>query len=126
MYNDNTSEMHTLKNALLYNITMPYKLISTNVCVPNIISICFPNLRGETLVHMLEDDGFLIGTGSACNSKNTVNRVLNEMGVDSNYILGAIRISFEHDCKMEDVINLAKAIDKNVNEYYTRTGQIKG
>ena len=68
----------------------------------------------------------MIGTGSACNSKNTVNRVLNEIGVDSTYILGAIRISFEHDCKKEDVINLAKAINNNVQEYYTRTGQIKG
>ncbi len=125
MYKDNTTEMHALKNALLNNITMPYKLISTNVCVPNIISICFPNLRGETLVHMLEEDGFLIGTGSACNSKNTVNRVLNEIGVDNTYILGAIRISFEHDCKMDDVLSLAKAINKNVQEYYSRTGQIK-
>ena len=119
-------DMSSYKQALIDNITLPCKVISNSKCVPNIISICFPNLRGETLVHMLEEDGFLIGTGSACNSKNTVNRVLREMGVDSNYILGAIRISFEHDCKIDNVINLAKCINKNVQDYYARTGQKKG
>ena len=110
-----------LKQTLLDNITVPYKLISKDKCVPNIISLCFKDLRGETLVHMLEVDGFLIGTGSACNSKNTANRVLNEIGVNQDYILGAIRISFETDCTKQDIIDLAKAINKNVELYYSKT-----
>ena len=112
-----------LKQTLLDNITVPYKLVSTDSCVPNIVSMCFKNLRGETLVHMLEGDGFLIGTGSACNSKNTSNRVLNEMGVNQDYILGAIRISFEMDCDIQDVIDLANAINKNVELYYQKTSK---
>ena len=114
-------QMRILKQALLDNITVPYKLISSDKCVPNIISMCFNSLRGETLVHMLEDDGFLIGTGSACNSKNTANRVLTEIGVSQDYILGAIRISFEKDCTVEDIIDLAKSINKNVELYYSKT-----
>ena len=110
-----------LKQTFLNNITVPYKLISTEKCVPNIISLCFKDLRGETLVHMLEEDGFLIGTGSACNSKNTANRVLTEMGISQDYILGAIRISFEMDCSTQDVIDLANAINKNVELYYSKT-----
>ena len=103
------------------NITVPYKLISSDKCVPNIISLCFKDVRGETLVHMLEQDGFLIGTGSACNSKNTANRVLTEIGVNQDYILGAIRISFEQDCTNQDVLDLAQAINKNVALYYQKT-----
>lgn len=114
-------KMRELKQILLDNINVPYKLISTDKCVPNIISFCFKDLRGETLVHMLEEDGFLIGTGSACNSKNTANRVLTEMGVNTDYILGAIRISFECDCTQQDVIDLAQAINKNVELYYSKT-----
>lgn len=117
------SAMQELKQTLLDNLTMPYKLISTDKCVPNIISLCYQNVRGETLVHMLEDDGFLIGTGSACNSKNTVNRVLNEIGVPQEYILGAIRISFDSDCTKQDMIDLANALDKNVKRYYERTNR---
>ena len=113
--------MRGLKQTLLDNITVPYKLVSTEKCVPNIISLCFKDVRGETLVHMLEDDGFLIGTGSACNSKNTANRVLTEIGIPQDYILGAIRISFEKDCKLQDVIDLAVAINKNVEIYYNKT-----
>lgn len=113
--------MRELKKTLLDNITVPYKLISTDKCVPNIISLCFKDVRGETIVHMMEEDGFLIGTGSACNSKNTANRVLTEMGVSADYILGAIRISFEQDCTTQDVIDLADAINKNVQTYYTKT-----
>lgn len=117
-------KMSKLKQTLLDNITVHYKLISTDKCVPNIISICFKALRGETLVHMLEQDGFLVGTGSACNSKNTANRVLGEIGVSQDYILGAIRISFEQDCSTQDVIDLANAINKNVALYYEKTGVI--
>ena len=113
--------MRKLKQLLLDNITVSYKLISSDSCVPGIISMCFKDLRGETLVHMLEDSGFLVGTGSACNSKNTANRVLTEIGVNQDYILGAIRISFESDCTEQDVIDLASAINKNVDLYYSKT-----
>lgn len=116
--------MRKLKQVLLDNITVPYKLISSDSCVPSIISICFRDLRGETLVHMLEDSGFLVGTGSACNSKNTANRVLTEIGVNQDYILGAIRISFEGDCTEQDVIDLASAINKNVELYYSKTQKL--
>ena len=113
-----------LKSLLLDNITVPYKLISSDKCVPNIISLCFKDVRGETLVHLLEDDGFLIGTGSACNSKNTANRVLSEIGVAQDYILGAIRISFGDEITEQDILDLAKSINKNVELYYSKT--IKG
>ena len=114
--------MEELKQTFLQNISLPYKLISSQNCVPNIISICFPSLRGETLVHLLEQDGFLIGTGSACNSKNTSNRVLQEIGVEQKYILGAIRISFDMNKTKDDLIELANAINNSVTIYYNKTG----
>ena len=119
--NNNYEHIQELKQTFLDNLQVPYKLISTDKCVPHIISLCFMDVRGETLVHMLEDDGYLIGTGSACNSKNTSNRVLGEIGVPQQYILGAIRISFENDTTIEDTISLAKALSKNVGLYYEKT-----
>ena len=56
-------EIEILKNHLLANLEVDYKLISEGYCVPNIIAIAFDGVRGETLVHMLEDEGFLVGTG---------------------------------------------------------------
>jgi len=114
-------KMEELKNAFIKNLTVSYKLISKEENVPNIISIAFNDVRGETLLHMLDDLGFIVGTGSACNSKDTTNRVLNEMGVDKKLALGNIRISFEHDCEINDVIELSNAINESVSKYLKRT-----
>lgn len=114
-------KMEDLKSTLINSLNVAYKLISKEDNVPNIISIAFEGVRGETLLHMLDDLGFIVGTGSACNSKDTTNRVLNEMKVNKNLALGNIRISFEHDCETEDVISLSNAINECVSKYLQRT-----
>ena len=113
--------MKVLKNKLISTITVPYKLISKDNNVPSIVSIAFDGVRGETLLHMLNDLGYIVGTGSACNSKDTTNRVLNEMNVDKKLALGNIRISFEPDCTVEDVVNLAMSINECLAKYLERT-----
>ncbi len=67
------------KQALLAGIKEDHILVSDNDCVDNIISICFSGVRGETVQHMLEREGYLIGTGSACNSKLAHNHVLSNI-----------------------------------------------
>lgn len=114
-------KMKKLKSTLLSNLTVPYKLISKEDNVPNIISIAFDGVRGETLLHLLDDLGFIVGTGSACNSKDTTNRVLDAMKIDKKLALGNLRISFEHECTVEDVLELAKAINECVTKYLKRT-----
>lgn len=61
---------------------------------PYILSISFKGIRGEVLLHMLEKQGVLIGTGSACSSKKQNNRILENLKVSKDYMLGSIRISF--------------------------------
>ena len=61
---------------------------------PYILSISFKGIRGEILLHMLEKQGVLIGTGSACSSKKQNNRILENLKVSKDYMLGSIRISF--------------------------------
>lgn len=97
---------------------LPDKIIfdGENYC-PNIIMVCFANVRGETIVHMMCDKGYLVGTGSACNSKDKTNRVLVEIGVNQKYALGAVRISFDADTSEESARNMAKALVACVNEY---------
>jgi len=108
------------KQAIIENLAVnDYMLVSNNECVDNIISICFKGVRGETILHMLEEEGFLIGTGSACNSKAGHNRVLNDI-VPNDYIEGAIRISFGEEITIEDCVALSKALTKAVNTYRER------
>ena len=107
------------KQAILSQITQDHILVSNSNCVDNIISICFKGVRGETILHMLEEQGFLIGTGSACNSKAGFNRVLQPI-VDKAYIEGAVRISFGDDVSVDDCTRLGKALDNAVKDYISR------
>lgn len=108
------------KMAILENLKADNCLIvSDNECVNNIISICVKGVRGETILHMLEASGFLIGTGSACNSKAGLNRVLSSI-VPADYIEGAIRLSFGSDVSIEDCKNLGQELTKAINTYRER------
>ena len=107
------------KQNILNNLFGDYVLVSDNNCVDNIISICFKGVRGETIEHMLEEKGILIGTGSSCNSKAGKNRVLSQI-VDKNYIDGTIRLSFDNQVSVEDCKYVAEELSKAVKEYIER------
>lgn len=106
------------KKAIIDNLQADYVLVSNEQCVDNIISICFKGVRGETIEHILEDKGYLIGTGSACNSKAGYNRVLKDI-VANDYIEGAVRLSFA-DVTIENCVNLAKELTNAVKQYRER------
>lgn len=61
---------------------------------PYILSLSFDKIKGEVLIHALEDDGILVSTGSACSSKKAGNRMLEAMGKRPSEVIGSIRISF--------------------------------
>jgi cysteine desulfurase len=87
-----------LKNICIKKIQkkFPQARINTPISnsAPHIINISFPNLKGEVLVHALEEEGIYVSTGSACNSRNKKgSQVLNAISVPPKYIEGTIRIS---------------------------------
>ncbi|MFQ6752690.1 MAG: cysteine desulfurase family protein [Clostridia bacterium] len=107
------------KQAIIYNLSGEYVLVSDDNCVDNIISVCFKGVRGETIQHMLEAKGIIIGTGSACNSKIKINRVLDSI-VPKEYIEGAVRLSFGGDIGVDDCKNVAISLSDCVSEYIGR------
>ena len=70
---------------------------------PYILNISIPGLRGETLVHMMEQKDIIIGTGSACSSSKIANRTLENMGKTKEEILGSVRISFNKLNTLQEV-----------------------
>lgn len=79
---------------------------------PYILSLSFEGVRGETLVHILEEKGVIVGTGSACSSKKTTNRTLEAIGLSREQIEGAIRISFSHENKEDEVLKACEIIEE--------------
>ena len=62
---------------------------------PHILNVSFLGVRGEVLLHALEEKKIYVSTGSACSAhKKGKNRILNAMGVTGERQRGAIRFSF--------------------------------
>ena len=90
-------------------------VINGDSCSPYILSISVDGLRGEVLVHSLEKYGIYIATGSACSSKKTENRALENLGRTPSQIKGSIRISFSA-YNNYDLTEVADIIAKEINK----------
>lgn len=77
---------------------------------PYILSLCFADVNGETLVHMLEQKQIYISTGSACSSHKAGNRVLSAMSLPDNLVKGCIRVSFSKKNTADEVIFASNAL----------------
>lgn len=74
----------------------------TQNCSPAIMSLAFQGIKGEVLLHMLERYEIIVGTGSACSSKNKQSRIAKAIGLPVDYSEGIIRISFsKHNTEAE-------------------------
>jgi len=88
---------------------------------PYINVLTFNGVRAETLLHMLEDKGYLVGNGSACSSKHRDNRVLSALGLDSKEVEGSIRVSFNHNNTIEQVSQFVEVLRECVKLYLEKT-----
>jgi len=60
---------------------------------PHIISVSFPGVRSEVLLHTLEGEGIMVSSGSACSSrKKAVSHVLSAMNVPDKIAQSTIRM----------------------------------
>ncbi|MCL2484141.1 MAG: cysteine desulfurase [Firmicutes bacterium] len=83
--------------------------------LPNIVSISFDMIEGESIVMLLADAGIAASTGSACNSnKLQANHVLTAMRLPMNLIHGSVRFSFLKNIQIEEVDYVVKELDKAV------------
>ncbi|WP_204486642.1 cysteine desulfurase family protein [Caldicoprobacter guelmensis] len=84
---------------------------------PHILSVSFPGIRGEVMLHALEEKGVYVGTGSACSSKKGhVSHVLEAIGSRKDIAQGAIRISLSYLNTEDDVRRAAGLIQECVKE----------
>lgn len=112
-----------LKKIFLSNLNdLPYKNNSGDENSPYILSLSFKGVKGETLVHMLEEHKIYISTGSACSSKKSGNRVLLSMNISPNDIVGSVRISFSKNNTEHEVIEASKILKET---YYNLIDKLR-
>ncbi|MCD8090814.1 MAG: cysteine desulfurase [Clostridiales bacterium] len=81
---------------------------------PYILNLSFKGIRGEVLLHALEDKGIYVSTGSACSSKakKNENTVAKIWGVPRGG--AAVRFSFSSENTVEEAAEAVKALSELV------------
>lgn len=84
---------------------------------PYILNVSFEYVRGEVLLHYLENKGIYVSTTSACSSKSSKkSRTLKAIGLSNLQIEGAIRFCFSYRTTKEDVDYTVKVLKESVED----------
>jgi cysteine desulfurase len=116
---ENISNINRLKEILkkeLQNNIDNIKVNSPEDGVCHVLNVSFIGIKGEILLHYLEQKNIYVSTGSACSSKKKGSHVLLAMGLKNEEIEGAIRFSLSSMNNEEDIINAVKIVKESVIE----------
>ena len=105
----------------LINQKIQPKFVENGNLSPYIISMSIAGLKGEVLQHMCDSKGLLISTGSACSSKKSGNRILENLKYSPSEVVGNLRISFSRYTTKEEVEKGAEILAEAVNELWEKT-----
>ena len=85
---------------------------------PYILNVSFRGVRGEVLLHYLEESEIYVSTGSACSSKEREkiggSYVLKTLGLSRDEISGGIRFSFSDDNDEAEVDYVIDILEKGL------------
>lgn len=97
--------------------------ISPKDGTPYILTVSARRLRGEILLHLADDRGLIIGTGSACssNEKSRYSHVVLACGYDKITADGVLRLSFSPATTKEETGRAAQILNACARELLERT-----
>lgn len=83
---------------------------------PYILTVGADGLRGETILHEVNDKGLIIGTGSACasNDKKRYSRVILACGISESVADGILRFSFSPENTVDEIEKAAEILNGTV------------
>ncbi len=82
---------------------------------PYILSISFIGVRGEVLLHLLEEKGIYVSTGSACSAKKQGDsHVLKAIGLNTQKTKATIRFSFNEFNTKEEVDYTIEVLEESL------------
>lgn len=104
-----------LRNDLLENIPDVKIITPETDCVPGILNIALPGIKGESLRIFLNMRGICVSTGSACSSgKHEQSQTLIAMELDNDTVEESIRISFDRFNSENDITIIVNALKEAV------------
>lgn len=104
-----------LKKEILENIDN-VKINSPEDGVCHVLNVSFRGVKGEVLLHYLEQKEIYVSTGSACSSKKKGSHVLNAIGLSAEEIEGAIRFSLSDLNTEEEIRETVNVLKESVSD----------
>lgn len=80
---------------------------------PYILNLSFENVKGEVLLHALENDGIYVATGSACSSRAKEKKKIVDYIIDGRGG-SAVRFSFSSENTVEEAERVVECLKKQV------------
>lgn len=90
------------------------EIISQKGNCPYIFTFSVIGVRGEIIMHELEQYGIIVGNGSACSSKNRYSRVLEACGYRNEILDSVVRVSFSPYLELEDIKKAVEIINSTI------------
>ena len=82
---------------------------------PHIINFSLPGIKGETMLHALENCGIYAATGSACSSKKKGSRIIKACGLSQARSESALRISLDRTITNDDLDYFIKTLKEQID-----------
>lgn len=103
--------MQTLRQYIANELVKDGKAlcISDENCSPFVISVAMKYIRGEVMLHALEQKGILVGTGSACSSSKKDLKPWKLKNLPQEYKDGILRLSFGKDNTIDEAKEFIEA-----------------
>lgn len=119
------ARLRTLRDQLLGQLTdaFPEMIVSTDQkkSLVSFLNVSFPGLDAERLIFLLEQQGVLVATGSACAANaGTRSHVLLAIGLDEAAVDGSLRLTLGRLNDEANVARAAKAIIQAVRQEQER------
>ena len=121
-FDKNIENMKSVRKYLLEGIKSEIDDIKINSfeddrCAASVLNVSFLRVRGEVLLHMLEQKDIFVSTGSACSSnKKGQSHVLKAAGLTDEEIEGAVRFSFSRFNTVEEMDYVIANLKKSVKD----------
>lgn len=111
----NTYQRDYVYDFVKRNIPGGYLVGSVEHRLVNNLYLCFKEIKGSSLMALLDIDGIQISTGSACNNYSSKpSTVLTELGICKHDLDSCIRITFSCSETQEELDYLCKKLKDNV------------
>lgn len=111
---ENYEKASEIKKYVIENLDRElFTVISGANSSPYILSVSAVGVRGEVLMHMLENRNIIVGNGSACSAKNRYSRVIEACGYPKDLLDGVIRLSFSSENKLDEAKEFVSAANES-------------